>query len=532
MDDSIYKKKIQHLAKCLDSYDHISVLEAWLGNLISERDQKDVDLFKRLPWLQFFLLKLALLGKSGPIKMSRDRFIRYANELYSMQIDAVRGLESDKVDLLLRPMIVQQIWYQQKHEQILITLFRQRLFFLSANSWYPEQFLKHAGITLGNFYVISIYLLVSSRDHKLTALDINLYDLLFHLAPQISFNEVIRYFLLMGVRTADLSKYINHHKLCDIYESEYFQDTPLKERPIIINGESLIIPDLHMFNAAIKDFAPNYLKKIPGYKEQFGPDFEQYLKEVLLESKLDFWDEKDRIASFYKKYGIKGKVVDFLIPGGNSVVLVESKAIEPNAVVKTSSDADQLKKMLSGSYIKAIKQGVHAASALGQTPEFSGKKFSLLVVTHEDFGIFGGRWVTQYIDKDIPGWIKTNYPDSPLSLDDIFYCTVDNFETLTRGHSNGVCDLFSVINEASTKDETVLNKKLVFGQVISSAIDGAIGLHPALKKEMDGYLSFTSKLFQQNHAWWGGNVGRLINTRKKIVDILNGIEWSAIEREQ
>ncbi|WP_440780040.1 GapS1 family protein [Pseudomonas syringae] len=527
MDDSKYKKKIQHLAKSLENYDHISVLEAWLSNLISDKDQKDVDLFKRLPWIQFFLLKLALLGKSGPIKMSRDRFTRYANQLYSMQIDAAHGLEPDKVELLLRPMIVQQIWYQQKHDDILIALFRQRVFFLSANPWYAEQFHKNTGVTLDNFYVITIYLLTSSRDHKLTALDINLYDLLFHLAPRISFEEVIRYFLLMGVRTVDISNYINHHRLYDIYESEYFQDTPLKGRPIIINGESLIIPDLHMFNAAIKDFVPDYLKNIPGYKDQFGPDFELYLQDVLLESKLEFWDEKNKITDIYRKYGIKGKVVDFLIPGKDSVVLVESKAIEPNAVVKTSSDADQLKRMLSGSYIKAIKQGMHAASALGQTPEFSGKKFSLLVVTHEDFGIFGGRWVTQYIDKDIPEWITSKYPNSPLSIDDIFYCTVDDFETLTRAHSNGVCDLFSVINEASTKDVTPVNKKLVFGQVISSSINGVIGRHPVLKKEMDDYLSFTYELFQQNHAWWGSNVGRLIGTRQRIIDIINEIEWSA-----
>lgn len=513
-----YQQEIRLLSHELERYEHFSVIRAAIISLTADNSDRKTAVM-RMPWVLLLLLKLALLGKSGDKSMSREEYYKLANRLYGIQ-HLASNLDAQTIELQLRPMLFQQLWYQRGDESALLSLFRQSLLLDGDNPWYAEEFKKSSGIQLRNFYLITMHIMLSVKNHKLTVLEINLFQLIHNLCPHIPFNELLSYLSLIGVRTSDLPAFVDAHRLDDIYPSEYYQDTPFKERPILINGEQLLVVDSILFFASMAEFIPRYLKKIPGHKDQFGPDFEKYITELMVFSKLQYWPERS-IESFYKKYGIQGKVVDFLAYNNKQTTLIESKAIEPNSIVKTATDPDLLKKLLEKSFIKAIRQGIHSASELAKTPEFKGKKFSLLIVTHEDFGIFGGRWVADYIDVNLEKDLMQAYPAAPLSLDDIFYCTINDLEDLARGQAAGIVDFFELIESASTAGKSGLERRMVFQQVISERLKGAAVRHESLMREMDRYLADMRHVAEVNIKFWSGKAMALMATREQFLRELN-----------
>ncbi len=237
-------------------------------------------------------------------------------------------------------------------------------------------------------------------------------------------------------------------------------------------------------------------------------------------SRLQYWSE-DAIESFYKRHGIQGKVVDFLAYNDKQVVLIESKAIEPNSIVKTATDPELLKRLLQKSFIKAIWQGVQSAAGLSKTSEFKGKKFSLLIVTHEDFGIFGGRWVADYVDVGLEQELMQAHPEMALCLDDIFYCTINDLEDLARGHAASVVDFFGLIDSATTAGTSGAERRMIFQQVILERLKGAADRHESLMNEMDRYLEDMRCVAKRNNEFWSGKAMSLMATREQLLRALN-----------
>lgn len=517
-----YQQEIRLLCHELERYDHFSVIGAAVISLVADSsDRKAVVM--RMPWVLLLLLKLALLGKSGEKCMSKEKFYTFANRLYNIQ-HLASNLDAKTIELQLRPMLFQQLWYQRGDEAALLSLFRQSVLLVGGNPWYADAFYKASGVQLRNFYLITMHIMLSVKSHRVTVLELNLFQLMHHLCPQISFEELFRYLALVGVRASDLPAFIGSHRLDDIYPSEYYQDTPLKDRPILINGEQLLVLDSILFFAGMAEFVPRFLKRIPGHKDQFGPDFERYIDELMVFSRLQYWSEEN-IESFYRRYGIQGKVVDFLVYNEEQVVLIESKAIEPSPIVKTATDPELLKRLLEKSFIKAIWQGVHSAAGLSKTSEFKGRKFSLLIVTHEDFGIFGGRWVADYVDVGLEQKLMQAYPEIALCLDNIFYCTINDLEDLARGHAAGVVDFFGLIDSASTVGISGGERRMTFQQVILERLKGAADRHESLMKEMDRYLEDMRCIAKRNNEFWSGKAISLMAIRDQLLRELNLRKW-------
>lgn len=519
MIQSRYTYRMRALSRELEGYDHITVIESAIKSLQAEKGD-NVKMLKRLPWIQFFLLKIALLAPSGSKIMTPDKFNSYANKLYAMQLHA-SGIDSGNITLKLRPMLLQQLWYQAQKERTYLDFVRQSVFFSKKNPWYENSFRLATGLSLSVFYKISTYLLTVAKRHTHTVVDLNLFSTIFHLCPGISFEDVVVYLRLVGVRSADLSSYFKKHKLSDVYQSEFFQDTPLKDRPVLINGDDLLIFDVDVFFSGMSQYVPTVLKKIPGYKEQFGKDYELYVDEVLRHSKIAYWRETKEIDDFYKRHGIKGKRVDFLLEDDERVVLIESKAIEPSPIVKTASDARLLKKLLEDSFIKAIKQGVHSAYHLGRTKRFAGKRFFLLVVTHMDFGIYGGRWIADYVDEELEAWIESAYPGGALALDDIMYCTVADLEDLARGHVAKAFNLIDAISSASSKGLKSYEQKMVFSQALQNLPSRRASYNDSVSILMSIALNDIEMLFRSNRSKWGGDIGALIYYRNEVLGYVN-----------
>lgn len=512
-----YSHRLKALARELAGYDHFTVIESAFKSL-QYKKTGDVKQLMRLPWVQFFLLKLALLAPAGGKKMNAIQFNKFANRLYAMQLHA-SGIDAGDAVLKLRPMLLQQLWYQRRQELTYLDFARQEVLFSVGNSWYRKEFKRATGIELSVFYKISMYCITLARKHTHTAVNLNLFSLIYHLCPKVAFEDLIKFLRVVGVRSVDLPSYFESHKLTDNYQSEFFQDTPLKEKPILINGGDLLVFDVDMLFSSMSQFVPEVLKKIPGYKERFGSDFESYVGELLAHSRIPYWSERQQIASYYREHSIKGRVVDFLIERDGDVILIESKAIEPSPIVKTATDEELLKKLLADSFIKAIKQGAHSAFELGRTGRFAGKRFFLLVVTHVDFGIYGGRWVAEYVDKELESWIGVNYPGVQFSLDDVVYCTISDLEELARGHLVDAFDLFDVVKNAGAKDSA--SKRMVFSQVFNELPKGRAPYPEFLTSHMDKSLEDMDGLFKDNREAWAGRYGGLVWYRNEILKWIN-----------
>ncbi len=261
--------------------------------------------------------------------------------------------------LKLRPMLLQQSWYQQSTTDNCITLLRQMHWFTIRNNNHSREFKKSYGVTLESFYTISIFIITRTNKEKAGIQGINLYELLFYLTPHIPLIEITNYFSLIGIRAQDLSTSFKSHRLPEEknQQSEYFQPSPLRFKPIIIDGNRALIPNKNLFTAGISSLVPDLLKKKlrESFKNEFGNDMESYVGELLEGSKLKYLNEK-QILETYRRHNIKkGKVTDFIIEGSTSII-IECKAIEPGDIVKSSYSSELIYRHLQESFIKAIDQ--------------------------------------------------------------------------------------------------------------------------------------------------------------------------------
>lgn len=520
MADSLakYRKKIDRLSVELSKYDHLSVVEAAFHSLLGDVSGEHRGML-RLPWLQLFLLKRALIGDSGHRHMSKAKFSELANQLYRIQHIAA-DLNHPDFELALRPMLLQQVWYQQSDTHHIVNLLRQRCILIDGVGWYDNTFKKLAGLSLSSFYTVSMYLIMLMHQHKKSAFAVGLPLLIYRLCPVVSPSDICAYFRLVGIRSDELSTHFKLHALADTPVGEYFQDTPLRFKPVLINGQDLVVWDISLFKASISMLVPALLKKhVGGYKDHFGPAFEQYLGRLLRSSQLEMWSSED-VRDFYRNNSFSGLNADYIIFEEENVIVIESKAIEPSDIVKTTVDAALLRKNLSESFIKAIHQGVRTANLMASKPEYAGRKFYSLAVTHDDFGIFDGRWIADHVDSSLELAIQASYPGNVLLLERVFYCTISDLEDLVRGQVSGQLSISEHLEKASRDQRKRASSKWAFHQTLLNVFSKPCKHHDELNKQVEGYMSEMPDQINKCSRFWAKRVPRFVRLTSAITDHL------------
>lgn len=476
-----------------------------------------------MPWLIMFLLKLSMLSStSGRREMTKRDLDRIANELYSIQ-DLACPLDQQSVQLTLRPMVLQQAWYQGDTTVDVKALTRQYLWYAKNDSPYNKKFSAAYGLTLKEFYMISLYLLIGCVSDAKGVVGINLYDMLCKLSPSIPMSHILRYLSIVTVRSEDLPSFFRLHILKgEVHQqSEYLQTTPLRRRPILLDGDSLVVLHPKLFSRSIAMLMPDLLNEIKElkFKDHFGPEMEGYIGQLFESSAIEHYKEAELNAFCRVDSVAKGKMADYMVPGEVNVVF-ESKAIEPGDVVSAVFDSERLRSHLTRNFIKGVVQCQESVWRLSKTKRFKGAEFVGVVVTHEDFWFSSAEDIVKFIDPDLNARLRKNGV-LPMPFENILFITIDMVESLIEAVAQGDISLGSFLKDCIETLRSPAGKRFTMSHLIQEKLGGKIKGHPLLSNKADEWLDYFQEAIEVNPRAWRGRVEDLVRCRNAAIGLLH-----------
>lgn len=332
-----YSHRIGSIKEELSRYSHMSVLNCTLNHL-AFKSENSIDEVRMMPWVVMFLLKVSMLGPDGDKEISRQNFHRLANDVFSLQSEAA-DLGDGGVELKLRAMVLGQMLYQQDTINGLRELFVQGSIFCRADNYYDDLFSSYFGLSLESYLKITMFMVIRlDKQAGNGVVKVPITELLLFLCPGISSQELLAYIRLASCEARHLPGFIESHDLGEVVTSEYFQETPFKYIPFILNGSGLVAFNYRFCITALCTLAPAMLKKnCPAFKDEFGKDMELRVGQFLMGIGFERLLVETELKSYLRRNGYSSnglKLVDYLVREGDKVTLVECKAIELLALME------------------------------------------------------------------------------------------------------------------------------------------------------------------------------------------------------
>lgn len=517
-----YHHKIEVIRNRLSSFRPDSVLARVMEHMHWSQVNNAAAL--GMPWVVLFMLKLSMQSSSPKGRdMTKREFDKVANEIYGIQHLAC-PLDQGNIQLMLRPMVLQQAWYQGDSLVDVKALTRQFMWYAGEDSLYDQQFRAVYGLTLKEFYLISLYILIGCVNDAKGVVGINLYDMFCKLSPSIPIPQILKYFAIVAIRSEDLpSFFLSHVVNGDLHQqSEYFQTTPLRKRPILLDGENLMVLHPKLFSRAIAMLIPDLLKQIKGwkFKDHFGPEMESYIGQALAHSMLEHFREDELNAFCRLDSVVQGKMADYMVPGDVNVIF-ESKAIEPGDIVSAVFDAEKLRSHLTDNFIKGVVQCQESVWRLTKTKRFHDAEFVGVVVTHEDFWFSSADDIVNYIDADLDTRVREKYGDLPMPFENIIFVTVDMVESLIEAVAQGDISLGPFLKDCIETLRTPAGKRFTMSHLIQEKLGGTIKGHPLLASKADEWLNYFQEAVEVNPRAWKGRVEELVQCRNAGLRLLH-----------
>lgn len=517
-----FDEKIRGIRKRLKIYRPGSVLQKVLDHLHYSGAHNSPGL--GMPWIALFLLKLSMQESFGKKRdITASEFSLIANELYSAQSLAIPALRQNP-HLVLRPMILQQAWYQGDAATDVKALTRQMLWYLKEGSPYKEQFFKSYGVSLEDFFLLSLYLLILVADKAEGVAEINLLEVCMNLSPTIPLGGIVGYLSQVSVREEDLPDFFKAHAVPGDknQQSEFLQTTPLRRKPVLLKDQKLLIPNGKLFSKSIAVLVPDLLKKIKGwdFKGVFGRDMEAYIGSLLKRSGISYLSESGLNEVCRNSSVVSGKMADYMIVGTVNVIL-ESKAIEPGDIVSAVFDENILRSHLKGSFIKAIEQCQESVYRLKLSKDYSCSGFSCVVATHEDFWFASAADVASFIDIGLEARMIKRFGELPIGFENIIFVTVDMVETVFEAHARGEVVVGDFFNECCQDLNTPEGRRFTMTHLIEDKLRDRLFGHRVLLEEADKWHKFFQDRIEKNRSYWIGKHFELMEQNTIALDALH-----------
>ncbi|HGY9620648.1 TPA: hypothetical protein ACOJNU_002780 [Pseudomonas putida] len=522
-----YHDRIDEIRKRLASYKPGSVVARVIEHLHNSQHQRIPAM--GMPWIVLFMLKMSMQESAkGNREMTNRDFGRFANSIYRLQHLAC-PLDGGAIQLMMRPMVLQQAWYQGSAMFDVKALTRQMLWFVKPDSIYSSKFQEVYGFTLEQYYLLSLYLIVGVASDAKGVVGVNLFDLIVKVTPSIPLSAIVGYLTLLTVKPEGLRAFFVEHTVPgELYQqSEYFQTTPLRKKPLLLNGEEIYILHPKLFSRSISMLVPDLLKVIKdwgpersGFKNYFGFEMEYYIRDLLSFSKIDFVDENQLNGLCRSESVAAGKMADYLIPGEVNV-LFESKAIEPGDIVSSVFDPELLRGHLKSSFIKGVEQCQESVHRLRQLKSFKDATFLGVVVTHEDFWFASAADIVEYVDPELEARMLEKFGAVPVPFENILFITIDIVEGLIDALSRREINLPEVLADCIEAMKTPAGKRFTMSHLVTEKMGNKLKGHPLLMNKADEWLEFFQKSLDANAKLWGGRVQELFEFRRQALNLLH-----------
>jgi len=497
-----YSQALAGLKSELSRYSHLSVFNCALNHL-HPKDGNDSP--NRMPWVIMFLLKLSLQNKSGALHISQQAFHALANRIFKLG-DHLVDVPSKVFLLMVRSMLAQQLWYQVPPVEAWRYVYLQKTLLDRSEDTNERLFLSRTGISLQDYYRITVYLL--SQAGKQSANSVIRYGLASfysHLSPQMSDKTLVGFLRLVALPFSHLHSYMQEFVIKDSNSAELYQETPFKNKPIILEGDGLVIFNAGICISGLKSIAMDILKGDDAFTYRFGEDVEDYIGERLKLTPLDVYSMEDLKGIITVK---SGSIADYVASDGSELIIFESKSITPNVLMKCTYDPEHLSKLLKESFLKGIEQGQETAHKLVASGKFKGMRARVVIVTLDDFFIYGGDFVADFINEGLEADFVKEYGALPVPMADVLYMTLQDLNFLTEWLKDKPKDsVFEFLDQLAAKQHEAGGARFSLAQHISEQIRGPdmrgdVGIEVAVERslaDMEGLLRDNAKHRRAQH---------------------------------
>ncbi|MDU0822580.1 hypothetical protein [Klebsiella pneumoniae] len=506
-----YNGKVVAIKKKLSGYDYASFITMMYDHFQTIL-KPELGISSNFPWCCFLALKWKL---SEPLKrnvspMNKRDFIDIVNRIYNLQNEVSGFFDDKKVLLSLRRMIINQQLYQAPMKLELNTLARQYYWYCNYDGGYFDKvFQETHGITLESYYKISAYFAMMScidNGKESEYIPVRLY--LIHLIPMFGTDIVKKYLDLVSVKWNELRGFMSGFKDIKQRESEYYLDPPMMMKPFILIDEGLIILSKHLLRASLSSLVPTLLKDKHGssYKDRFAKVMESYIGSILNELPSKIISEKE-IISIYKQNEVQSKTVDFIVREDVGTVYIDSKAIEPDKIIKHSNSAKSIKERLANSFIKGVIQGMDCAYNMNEIDKKEKCiKDSLIIITHMDHYIPTGKMIEDVLDGSFFGMFENKYGELPINKNRIYYMTIDEFEFMIEVCCNKNVSITSIIDSCSDNDAATSSQKFNVMMHLHQLSPEGISDRKVIVENRDYLFDDLINSMQKSSSLWDGRV--------------------------
>ncbi|BDY05970.1 hypothetical protein [Ferrimonas sp. YFM] len=507
---SQYEKRTLEIKKRLKRFTDSSFAYQLFNYLAKPSGNLTVSL-RKAPWCCMLALKWKLNYRAYDyaVDISEAELLKILNMIWNLQNEVISGNESfEEVMMSLKPLLRIQSTFQVSEKSQLESICRQLMWF-SENDPIKLAFNKLTDIDLIDYYEISAMLQVWLSSKKVQEAEaINLGDIITKLHPRHSIETIIGYIKLVGIPVRLLPEFMNRFEQGASPEWEYFEDSPLMLKPILVEAEKFAFISKSVFSNGTTDLVPCLLKLHfkEEFKSIFGPVMENYVESILNDAQLTYIQES-QVKELYRNNSISGKVIDFLIQEHDGYILVDSKAIEPDMVVKTSTDKGKIEKRLEGSFIKGLVQSQECAKKLKEIGYIEGnKKLSSIIVTHKNYQIPSARALNEVIDSEIEQKVIDEVGSVEVPISRVYYLSIDEFEMLLEVCKSESLSLSEIIDVVEGLDQELGKRKSFFSQYLENIASEKTGQNEKISRERDLLFDRMIQALQMSIYAWNGNV--------------------------
>jgi hypothetical protein len=514
-----YIARVKRLHSFIKPYDYASFVKNAIEYLSTNIGQDD---YRKQRWTVALACKWVCLHSTGTRQVSKERFIDICNKVYDLQPYAAELEKRKEQGLLsLRPLFLNQYWYQTKNISALLYLSRCHMLMCKkpkAQNYLAQSFESTSGIALENFFMMAYVLSKKLFNLESSAfVDINISDVVFMFLPNVPANEAFAFVNLISSKVSELPKFFRKYEDNNYRTQEYFETTPFAYKPFIfVDGRLTSLSPKIAINGITELITDFFIKQdAKRFVQNYSREYETYIDEIFRSSNIDYLAEQE-LKKLYEENEIEGKCVDFLL-GKNATIFIDAKAIQPNNVsLLASANRNLYRDKLKSSFIKGVWQIQETCVNLEGISSKNTNTFGL-VVTHKDFYFTSAKRYEEQIDPGLSEKIYEKYDRLAVPLERIFFVTIRDLEILLTAFEDEA-ELMSFLTSVEEQESTQVGRTINFSHHIEEGIPNSKWMcHESLKEFFNLEAKLENVWLHRSKRIWANKV----DTLYRVISELN-----------
>ncbi len=456
------------------------------------------------PWALLMLIKWTILESSGNYESrrqpTRSDLIILLNLIKDLEVAKPSPLDHANGFLFIRQLAIQQFWFQENRNFLLIRIARQSLLFgaIDKNSKLALAFEEKMGVRIQDFLHLMMVITAYYTEEETSTPILN--PILFESLKSIFGVQVIDNFL-NGI-SADIStmrKYIQEKDQSQIHkfslEGEFYEESPLTRYPLLkING-NLICYSPHVLVHSCETFIYDLLRgNDPSqFMSKFGKIFENYIEKVIERSGLRFL----RDADIQKHLLPNQKNVDFIILEDDAAILIDAKGVEMSFAARAAKLPTEIIKLLKDSVIKGLEQSYSVAANFQENStdgiSLQGRKLYVMIVTYKQMFVGNGATFYNFVGNSEIDKLASQYDGQHLiPLENMFFLGIDEFDLFIESYITKKKNLSGILEQIIELNSIQGNINLLFYKSLLTIFDD-LKMPQFLSNEIDRLTEILDK---------------------------------------